>query len=772
MCSRAADLFTGRPAIAMADSALGQFISFFVRVFWELVQLTIDLACLPFLLVALLMPWRSPFLIHGVMTGGDQATRTNYRFRATSQCAIGVFEGATFLVALLVLFSGLRTAKLVEKLQTKTEWDSNFNCNSERLFAIWEQFFKLLRDIIPFCFLLLLLAMPWRWPSLVRAMRREGLGWLFQTICPCTTPKEKRVSETDILWDRWVIQPLLGAIDLVTAFPLAIVLLTGIRARKLLKKLRSKEMLEHYDKDYEYNMAARGLVWKQFGSLLVDAIFVPLALLVALSGWRTLSLVHLLRGDKKGMAKRLKAIKLFFSMIIDVPFLLFGLFAALTPWRTRELWTELKLSDRKLAEAPQTRRTAAADQAYSALLDWVHVLMGSFVLLLVPWRAAYLWREIRLLDASTQPAAPANENAHTSGGERRVPCASDRREYVRDHFYGALIDIPHIIMGALVFLLCPWRAKLLWNEAKPWPGAHADPPKRDTFSSTVASPIDAAPADVEAASGAQLGPPLDAEARRMAALEHFFSMLVDFIVILMATIVFVTGWRAPLLARDIRLCDLSVDADVRWGVVAVHFVRLLRDLPFVLLTPLTLYRLPGVVIKLMATQKSLLVQPPALTLTAAYAACDANGRLRLRVDATKPAQLAANQLKITAGGEAFWEAVLEKFGSVASVARSVLPYKVAMLALALFAPTAHPTNPTLPTPFADDAQIPAGGQLAGRRGDRHTHLHRWRRGQGAAKARLRGRRAICAAGAVRQAGERALRTGRAALSAAWRTART
>lgn len=319
-------------------TALAEFINFCVVVFIELVQITIDLICLPFLVAALLMPWRAPFLLFGLCTsktcGNDW--RDDYRMMALTQCFIGVFEGVTLLVLPIVAFSGLRTAKLLEKIcsrKGKGKESKGIYWNGELLGAIWEQFFKLLRDLVPACFLFLALAMPWRWPYLARGLKRHGTGWLFQTILPSSTAKADRKDEGTVL-SNWIGQALLGLLDLFTALPFLFVCCTGIRTRKLFKKLASDKIRKEYDEvrlarrvrsrrtlplplrrlravargapqDVEYNYAARALVWNQFASLLVDLLFVPLALVVLLSGWRSLSLLQLQRDPKlKGMRKR------------------------------------------------------------------------------------------------------------------------------------------------------------------------------------------------------------------------------------------------------------------------------------------------------------------------------------------------------------------------------------------------------------------------------------------------------------------------------------
>ena len=706
-------------------TALSEFVAFCFTVFVELVNLTLDLVALPFLVAALLAPWRSPFLLYGLLgctktTGsGDSlqkrffASRNGYRLVSIEQFFIAVVEGTTLMLAPVVALSGIRTAKFFEKVHMHLhEYDPEANANGNLLCAVWQQFFKLLRDLLPFLFLLVALLMPWRWPYLCLGLRRHGAGWLFQTIVPCVTPKSKRQGEGDVL-GNWIIQafcavadlatffPLVGllvsglrtrrlitklrsdkmrakydteyewnpkarayvwgefflllvcgAADLATAGPLLVVLVSGLRTRKLIKKLRSDEVRAGYDKDIDWNSKARALIWKQFLSLLVDFLFVPLALFVLLTGWRAIQLRRLLAGDEKGMKKRCKAIKLFFSTLIDVPFILCGLVCALVaPWRVRTLWAELKLWDRQ-GPGGAKRRKVAASQLCEALTDWVHIPPAAAVLC-TPWRAHALWRELKI--------------GQTASKEAHLPDSDDRRERIRDDFTEVLKDQPCVAMGTIVLILCPWRARLLWAEAKPWPGA-------------------VKPQDASESAPAKLVVLLTAEDRREAAKHHFFGFLVDLPVIAMATVVFATGWRAPLLWRALRLCsawppDLWVGRgacqEARWEATCEQFGCLLRDIPFLLLLPTTFHRLPNVCFKIAATQQKLLESPPLLNVSTATAARDDKGRLQLRIVATKPAELTASQVWLTYGGRDFWEAVGESYGtSVVSIGKSMLPAKM------------------------------------------------------------------------------------------------
>jgi hypothetical protein len=130
----------------------------------------------------------------------------------------------------------------------------------------------------------------------------------------------------------WVQFGLL-LVDAATLVPYVLVLLTGIRARKMCGKL--KKASDKYEEDLEFNFKKVAVVWFQAWSLLVDAVFVPLCFLVLLSGWRTRALLAVMSDEKiKGMERRCAAINQFFQMLLDVPFILMGLLVLLiAPWR-------------------------------------------------------------------------------------------------------------------------------------------------------------------------------------------------------------------------------------------------------------------------------------------------------------------------------------------------------------------------------------------------------------------------------------------------------
>lgn len=128
-------------------SPLTEFVLFCYKVFVELCELTVDVIAFPFLVAALLAPWRMPFLAYGMCAHPPGfkglETRKNYRALAVSQCTLAVFEGVTYVALVLVALSGLRTAKLIEKVRKAGKWDAASQCNFTRLEDVWAQFFKL-----------------------------------------------------------------------------------------------------------------------------------------------------------------------------------------------------------------------------------------------------------------------------------------------------------------------------------------------------------------------------------------------------------------------------------------------------------------------------------------------------------------------------------------------------------------------------------------------------------------------------------------------------
>lgn len=268
-------------------------------------NLTIDGICSVFLLLALAQPWRLPKVIRGAVINDDWFdTRSHFRGTCLSQCFFGIADAITGAMFVIVLCSGLRTANLCRKA---CERDARTESYMETQFAsvwaakTWSQFGHMLLDIVPFMFLLGCLAMPWRWPALVRGLRRHGGGWLFRTLCPCVAERSGGPSDATTRC-RWISQFCVGLVDAVTFLPYAIVLCTGLRARKLCQKIKKVE--GEYDEELEFNFGRVGAIWVQFGSLLVDAIFVPVFLLVFLSGWRTAALLEVMADtEQKGMRK-------------------------------------------------------------------------------------------------------------------------------------------------------------------------------------------------------------------------------------------------------------------------------------------------------------------------------------------------------------------------------------------------------------------------------------------------------------------------------------
>ena len=96
---------------------------------------------------------------------------------------------------------------------------------------------------------------------------------------------------------RWIEQAFLGLCDLINSIPLLIVLCTGVRTRQLLRLLRSEAVRKEYDKEKEYNPKAAEVVWAQFGYLLCDIVNSLPLLLVLCTGVRTRKLLRLLRSE-------------------------------------------------------------------------------------------------------------------------------------------------------------------------------------------------------------------------------------------------------------------------------------------------------------------------------------------------------------------------------------------------------------------------------------------------------------------------------------------
>ena len=93
-------------------TALSEFAAFCVRVFVELVQLSIDLLVLPFFLGALLMPWRGPVLLFGLCAQPKgfwrMDSRASYRGVSLLHFLLGLFEGVTLAILPIVALSGFR----------------------------------------------------------------------------------------------------------------------------------------------------------------------------------------------------------------------------------------------------------------------------------------------------------------------------------------------------------------------------------------------------------------------------------------------------------------------------------------------------------------------------------------------------------------------------------------------------------------------------------------------------------------------------------------
>ena len=76
--------------------------------------------------------------------------RENYRITAVGQFFTGLIEGLTLAITPIVALSGLRTAKLLERIKKhmRNDMDMDFMSNFPLLVAVWEQLFKLVLDLL------------------------------------------------------------------------------------------------------------------------------------------------------------------------------------------------------------------------------------------------------------------------------------------------------------------------------------------------------------------------------------------------------------------------------------------------------------------------------------------------------------------------------------------------------------------------------------------------------------------------------------------------
>jgi len=404
---------------------LAAFIEFIFKVFILVLNLTVDGICLIFLLLALAQPWRLPKVIRGAAINHDWFnSRDNYRGTCLSQFFFGIADAVTGIVFVVVICSGLRTGNLCRKVCEDSARTRNY---TETQFAskwaakTWSQFGHLLLDVVPFPFLVGYLAMPWRWPALLRGLRRHGASWLFRTLCPCVARGSRDEPSDAKTRSRWMGQFFIGLLDAVTFIPYVIVLCTGLRARKLCEKI--EKVAGKYEEQVEFNYDRVSAIWLQFGSLLVDVVFVPIFLIVFLSGWRTSALLEVMADPKqKGMKKRCNAIKEFAKMLVDVPYILMsGLVVVFAPWRWGVLFGKLRLGDSTYAKTACAgeRRKAAYEQLGLVFVDYIAACCAA-VVLLAPWRSRKLLRTLNL--RRKKPAA--NERFATDADDRHEAALS------------------------------------------------------------------------------------------------------------------------------------------------------------------------------------------------------------------------------------------------------------------------------------------------------------------------------------------------------------
>ena len=279
------------------------------------------------------------------------------------------------------------------------------------------------------------------------------------------------------------------------------------------------------------------------------------------------------------------------------------------------------------------KRCDAIEQFMEMVFDIPFILVGFLIFLLAPWRWHTFLGELKLGDAQFS---------------NRADVAKERRVSTLVQMGSVIVDYLAIISATLV-LLAPWRSRFLLVSLNLM---RDQPAKRQADS---------------------------AEERHELAFKEFGQLCLDLPCIAMGGVVLITVWRSWLLLADVRLTDSNIPAAVRREACLRHFLLLLRDTPFFLLFGLitaTLYRLPNVILKLIASQKRLLASPPLIALDSAEVLCNDKGRVVLTLSARKPAELQAAQVGLAAGGGEFWSSLEATFGNMASVGRSMLPMKL------------------------------------------------------------------------------------------------
>ena len=158
------------------------------------------------------------------------------------------------------------------------------------------------------------------------------------------------------------------------------------------------------------------------------------------------------------------------------------------------------------------------------------------------------------------------------------------------------------------------------------------------------------------------------------------ALCVDIPFFILAIPIIATLWRADKVLLGVSRRGTTV-MERRVEVVR-QLGKLLRDVlcvPFFLVLLGTLYKVPFLLLQMVAAHQKVPSGIPLLRVKGTRIAVTNLGRARLKIKVSKPAGLArVTNVKLRAMGPDLWKVVEKRFGSVvASAARSVMPVKMA-----------------------------------------------------------------------------------------------
>ena len=161
---------------------------------------------------------------------------------------------------------------------------------------------------------------------------------------------------------------------------------------------------------------------------------------------------------------------------------------------------------------------------------------------------------------------------------------------------------------------------------------------------------------------------------RRAILRGVGDLAVDLPCILAGVLVICALWRAPALWRRCRGRPASARRRGAWAELGLT----LRDLavtPLLLVLVATVYRLPLVVVKLLAGRSAPLDGEPACDVSGFRCRVPAEGGLELELLITGGPRLRPGSLQVRLLGDGFWRQAASAFGATAaSAGQAMLPY--------------------------------------------------------------------------------------------------